>query len=81
MIENIDEKAEEDFDKAFTHYWYHRKKWTRRLSDDMSREHSICLEFFATLNEIGMLDKIYPMELEKNINELENETTEGEDGR
>ena len=60
-MEDIDKMAREDFEKAFEHYWYVKKKWTSRLTDSIEEEERICLDFFDVLNEIGMLDKVYPI--------------------
>ena len=51
-----------DFEKAFDHYWYKKKPFNKRIRDSMEDEEEICALFFETLNEIGMLDKCYPIQ-------------------
>jgi hypothetical protein len=55
------DEMKKDFQKAFVLYWYHKKPIHRRLIDSMSDEEKVCALFFETLNEHGMLDKLYPI--------------------
>lgn len=54
-----DELLREDFNKAWMHYWYHKKSLSRRLQDSMDDEQEVCALFMETLNDLGMLDKAY----------------------
>lgn len=49
-----------DFNKMFDLYWYQKKALHRRLCDSMDAEREVCALFFETLNDYGILDKVYP---------------------
>ena len=55
------ENMQKEFNKFFDHYWYKNKSISERLLDSMETEMLVCAKFFETLNELGQLDKCYPI--------------------